>query len=542
MTTRSASRLRLAPLVGLALLLGCFAFATLRVWQHGRSGQPADGRIVVRFAHWQLESGLRDALDALAREYESLHPGVRIEQVPIPKRTYAQWTKTQLVGGTATDIIQIDRNLDDETLSRFYRPVTADVALPNPYNHDTPLAGIPWRDTFIDGMSGNFSYRPNLLDYYGVPLSMFTVRLYYNRDLWRQLLGDTPPPATYDGFIALCERIRKVAADTGRNVIPIAGSYDNGPILINKMVSGQTQRLSRRIDQTRTLMPAGAEIGLAWLRGAWNADTPAFADALAIARETSLTMQAGYEQLRHEDATFYFAQNRALMIATGSWDLPVYRTICPFTIGVFDVPLPARDHPHYGRNILGPPSEAGNSTGMAFGITRQSPHPDEALDFLRFLTSFSGNAAFCRASGWLPSVIDIQVPESVAPFLPVVDGYVAGFDFSLGTLGASTTLVMSNRMTLLVQPSGSVAAFQAALRSALTPAIREDLRRVSRNTLRNLTRQDVLLAGQLALGQRDPAGPDAARKISELEEAQNQQESLRAWIDHELDRNPSNDP
>lgn len=533
------TRERFVPLVGFTLLALCFAFALVRVFKRERADADPDA-IVIRVAHWQLESGLRDALDELSRQYEALHPGVRVEQVAVPNRTYAQWVKTRLVGQNATDIIQLPRVLDDETLSRFFLPVTAEVEKPNPYNRNTELADVAWRETFVDGLAGTFSYRPTLLEYYGIPMSMFTVRVFYNRDLWRRLLGDVPPPSTYEEFRELCARAEKTAGEAGLPFIPIAGSSDNGPILISRFMGSQTQRLARELDLGRTFRTTAADINIAYLRGNWSIGTPAVTDALTLAREVSLLMQSGYEQLRHEDATFYFTQGRALMVTSGSWDAPVFRSLCEFEIGVFEVPLPASDHPRFGANLLGPTSEADSSTGMAFAITRDTPHRAEALDFLRFLTSREGNAAFSRRSGWLPSVIGVAPPPDLVPFLPRIEGHLAGFGLSLGN-GPATNLLVNRSVNALVQTSGGVEKFQHAIADELGDAVRYDLGRASRNSLLNLARQDVLYAGRLALSRHTPDDPARLARLGELTESQNQQESLRAWIDYELERSADAD-
>jgi raffinose/stachyose/melibiose transport system substrate-binding protein len=87
----SLQRLR----IGLFIILGGFTLG-LSVWQVARSSlaNHDPDRITIRFSHWQLESGVREAFDVLARDYEELHPEVRIEQLPIPIRIYRQWTST----------------------------------------------------------------------------------------------------------------------------------------------------------------------------------------------------------------------------------------------------------------------------------------------------------------------------------------------------------------------------------------------------------------------------------------------------------------
>jgi raffinose/stachyose/melibiose transport system substrate-binding protein len=517
------------------MLSGAFLASAWHVLISDHAGDSSGNQtVVIRFAHWQIESGLRNALDALAREYETLHPDVRVEQVAVPNRTYPQWMKTQLIGGTAPDLIELSRTLDDGAIARFFRPITHEVDQPNPYNAGTDLATTPWRQTFVDNLTGGMAYRPNLLEYYGIPTSMFTIRMFYNRDLWRQMLGDTPPPRDFNEFLAICSRIKDRSAAGGSMVIPIAGSKDNGPLLIGNIVASQTQKLAQEINLNKTLVVTADDIGIAYLRGDWRAGSPAFTDALTIAREVGLSMQPGYEQLGRDDATFHFVQGRALMITTGSWDSPSFREQAPFEIGVFEVPLPTRDDPRYGKNVLGPPSEADMPAGMAFGITRQSPHADVALDFLHFLTSKQGNGRFSQLSGWLPAIIGVAPPEVLEPFMPRIDGYVAGFNFTLASLGSSSRHVMDVNLYRLVQPTGSVAEFQDVLSADLGAAIREDLQRNARNYLRNITRLDIIFAGRLALQRQAPANPDLSRQISDMTEAENQQESTQSWLEYEL--------
>lgn len=523
-------RERIFSSVGLSLLAACFVFSLARVVWNGRStAGSGDGRAVVRFAHWQLEGGLREAMDRLAKDYEALNPGVRVEQIAVPERTYKQWIRTQLIGGTAPEILQLGQGADDELLARFFAPISGWVDKPNPYNAGTELEHTPWRETFVDNMDAGWNYRPNLTEYYGASMSMFTVRVFYNRDLWRRMLGDTPVPATYDEFITICERVRAAGEASGRVVLPVAGSRDNAPMLTYRLFSSQTQRLTRELDREHTLRPENIDVALAFLRGEWGVDARGYRDGLEITRETGLQMQPGFVQLGRDDAAFYFLQERAMMIATGSWDSPSFRAQADFEIGVFAIPTPSRDHPRYGPNVLGPVSEASTGTGLTFGIVQGAGRFDLALDFLHFATARTSNETFARVSGWLPAVVGVPPTELIAPFVPISDGYLAGFDLPLSSLGASTNLVVQRNLNRLVDRSGSADAFAEAMRAQLPGAVREDLRRFERSTVLNVQRQDVILAS-LAMQAGMSEQSDSAAKLSEMLEAQNRAESRRAWV------------
>jgi raffinose/stachyose/melibiose transport system substrate-binding protein len=514
--------------IGVTILLLSFVWATQRSLRISAAKVDSD-RVTIRFAHWQLEGGIREAFDAIARDYEKLHPGVYIEQVAVPERIFPQWVNTQLVGETITDLVALSggKGGTDEIVARHFIPLTDYVEQPNPYNKGTPLEGIRLRDTFIDGMTGNDSFRVNLLEYYGLPLSAFTVRMYYNRNLWRSIFGDTPPPADYDEFLKLCADVHAFSKSSGRPILPIAGSKDNAPFIIENLFSTIIQRLNQSLDTLLTLQPTAAEISIDYLRGDWSLETPAIRAGFEISREAGLNFQPGYTQLGRDDASFYFVQSKALMITTGSWDSTSFRKLANFEIGVFDLPIPSSQNPKYGAYLLGPAAE-GASTGLSFAIPRHTKHFDQTLDFLLYLGSQPVNEKFSRISGWLPSVVGVKPDAQIAPFFPRDKGYVNGFP--LEKLGADTKRIMETSNNLLVSPNGSVDLMLTKLRKELAATLRSDLDRAQRSATQNISRQDINLAGL----QRQPNASFA--KIDQTLESQNRREAAHGWLALELHR------
>src|SRR5690606_848062 len=229
-----------------------------------------------------------------------------------------------------------------------------------------------------------------------------------------------------------------------RAVIPVAGSKDNAPLLLERLFSSQVQRLHQELDPQKNMRPVVTEIALSLLQGRWSVDDPSYASGLEIMREAAAYFQPGYSTLARDDATFHFLQSRALMIATGSWDSPSFREQADFEIGVFTLPVPAPEHPRYGPYTLGRGSEAETGTGLSFGIPKQTKNFARALDFLHFLSSKKGNTTFSRVSGWLPAVVGVEPPDHVKPFLPVTDGYVQGFSFQMKMDGGNAARVITN--------------------------------------------------------------------------------------------------
>src|SRR5690606_14866527 len=119
-------------------------------------------------------------------------------------------------------------------------------------------------------------------EYYGVPISMFTVRVFYNKTLWREIFGNRPPPRTYEEFLAACEGVVEFSARTGRTLIPISSSRYHAKYLTDRMFQSQTQKVQDRIDHGRALSLTATELGIAYLNGEWRYDEKGVRDGLQI--------------------------------------------------------------------------------------------------------------------------------------------------------------------------------------------------------------------------------------------------------------------
>lgn len=522
---------RVMNTIGFGLVALCFVWASTRIFSRARAEADPD-RVIIRMAHWQLESGIREALDELIRQYEEMHPNVRVEQMLIPERVYANWLITQLVGGTAPDLIEIGRPMSDERKARYFTPLMDIVSKSNPYNVGTELEGMPWRDTFMDGLAGPPSYQAGLLDYYGVPTAMFTIRLYYNVDLYREIAGDAPLPRTFEELIALCERVHEYAAEHNVSMIPIAGSQYNAPFIIFNLWSSMTQRMAQQMVPTRTLHFHGEQAWIRYLQNDWSYASTPIQIALSVMRRVGQHMQSGFLSLGRDDAMFYFVQGRALMTASGSWDIGSMHAQAPFAIDAFPIPMPNPNHPVYGQYMLGPLSEAGHGAGAAFGLTQQSRHPEQALDFLHFITSQHGNQVFSDISLWLPAVVGVELPEKVRPFELFTEGYPGGMS---AVYGADSRRILNNNLHLLLGHDGSPERFSEAMDAGLPGALVEDFRINHTGRIRQWHRNDSLVTTLAMLAFDEQAGDVEERLLIELLESSVDQECLMLWVENRFD-------
>ncbi|MEY2880578.1 MAG: hypothetical protein RLZZ15_2958 [Verrucomicrobiota bacterium] len=488
----------------------------------------------IRLGHSLLHVGVREAFTALARDYERARAAagdpVRIELLDVPERAYRQWLRTQLVGGTAPDLVMLTPQEDDTLTGQYFVPLAEFIDEPNPWNAGTPLDGVRWRDTFLDGLEqAGFNFR--LAGHYAVPLSTQTLRVFANRRLiarilaadahtaLRARLGPAGIPRTFAEFNALCAAARAHAAATGEALVPMAG-YGAGtaagsPPFFDLVFSHQTQRLGHdpawlpRGEIQASNLNALANL----LDGRVDYATPALRSGLELLRHFGRLQQPGFTQQRREDALFLFSQQRALLTVAGAPEIANFRALIAdaFELAVFPLPLPGPDDPVYGRFVDGPRSELDLAPGATFGVVNYHPAAQRAraVDFLRYLTSHAANERFARLSGWMPCIVGARARPDTEVFLPRTEGYAGGpahhfnhFEFRA---------LFEHHQHLLYSETGGVDAFAAAMNPALRETARTALQRALRRSSQNIAQQDVLIAANhrlaTAYAGTNPAAP-----------------------------------
>ncbi|AHF90673.1 sugar ABC transporter substrate-binding protein [Opitutaceae bacterium TAV5] len=516
---------RLVPLLGLALLVAAFATAALRIAARHRAAADSGVR-VLRIGHWLIHAGMPEAFAEAIADYEKLHPGVRIEQNAVPIKTWFAWQRAQWTGGTTPDIMQLGKGTGLPEVGRYYTPLSPHLDEPNPYNTGTPLEGVPWRQTFIDGLNGSLSYFPALGETCGIPLQVSTFRLYYNRDLLRAVTGSDTPPRTLDGFLALAAQTRDYNRRRSTALVPLSvcGPYAQG--LFDLLDASMTQSLMERSSPSRTLQVDAVELAESWLAGDWSLDSPEVRRSLELQARLFDLCQPGFLTLQREDAHFNFVTGRALFLYAGSWDYTGVMQEAAFDVGIARFPLPAAGEGHWGEYSLGPVSEA---TWMeaVFGIANTAPDPALALDFLRFLTSHRTAEKFAATSRRLSAVVDVPVAPELSILRPDLDGSFSGLPLRMAGLPGANALLRFQQNLHLLGATGEepapnaddsasrrVERFTQAVAPAWPAALHRDLDNARRRFLTSVRLGD----SRLLFAALDPvAAPGDAALASVLE-------------------------
>jgi raffinose/stachyose/melibiose transport system substrate-binding protein len=226
-------------------------------------------------------------------------------------------------------------------------------------------------------------------------------------------------------------------------------------------------------------------------------------------------MQPGFMQLLRDDASFYFVQGKAVMIATGSWDITSIRQQVEFPVGVGPIPVPSPEGDPRWPYSKGPLGDISADAGVLMAITRESENPEVALDFLYFLTSKKMSQLWTDVSGWVPVVVGVEARDDARAFLPDIDSYPGGFllDFS----GVDSARAYGINVNRLVSSSGSREEFLERLEPEYDEALVSDLERNAVVTRDQNLRNDTLL-GVLAY-QASQGNEEASAKLDLLLQA-----------------------
>lgn len=483
---------KFAPRLGLLLMCGVFVYSAVQVFSHRRAESDAT-RITLRLGHWLLHAGMREAFDEAIAEYQALNPHVRIEQLPVPIRTYAAWTRTQLIGGNAPDLTGI-LTLNEELITRHFLPLSSHLDQPNPYNVGTPLEGVPWRETIVDGLAAARDFTPTAGEIHGVNLQINTLRLYYNRRLLHAVTGSPHPPADFASLLALAPQVADYNLRTKHRLVAVASCGPYAQYLFNTLVPSQTQRLALELSPSRNLTVPPVELAALFLRGEIDYHTPSLRRALELTREVTSIMPPGFIQLQRDDALFTFLQGNAVMFYAGSWDYAVLVRDADFETGIAQLPLPANDDPIYGPQSLGSLSEAAGSPEATLGIVRTSRNPEVALDFLHFLSSHRVAGRFSQRSHRISAVVEAEAPPEAPGLAPRLDGEVNGFGIDFINFGGGNAYNHFQRhLHTLIGPRGNVDTFISNLENDLPKALQRDLNHHLTRLHRDVQRLDSLV-------------------------------------------------
>lgn len=196
----------------LLLALASFGMVTPSTAQAPAPGKQKSKPDIIRIATHR--TSYKAALEEIARRYEALHPGVRIELTFISGSQLATYIRTREAAG-----LDLVPDIYNGNMTKGYDAQGKWISLSPYLEQINPYTGKKFKDSFRKLNVYEFDNYGGEL--YMLPIDLISVGLYYNKDLFQKLEIDLPQ--TWEAFIEACKKIQAAGYDP----ISVPGDFDS---------------------------------------------------------------------------------------------------------------------------------------------------------------------------------------------------------------------------------------------------------------------------------------------------------------------------
>ncbi|MDI6697085.1 MAG: extracellular solute-binding protein [Anaerolineales bacterium] len=344
------------------------------------------GPVTIRFFHKWPEPEHMEFYNFVIQEYEKTHPNVKIVMESVADEPYKDKIRVLMASGEVPDIYF---SWAGEFSWKFARGGQALDLTDAVMNSD-------WKDKIILSAVEPYKWQGKI---YGVPMRINAKFMVYNKAMFEQY--GLQPPTTWDEFLAVCETLKQ------NGVTPIAFG-DEFPWAASHYIGDFNAKLvDPAVRQADYLLTAPAEQLFT---------DPGYVEALS---RFQLLMDKGYfnegpNGISHSGARSSFIAGKAGMMYI---ELEEFVTVADGmgadAFGFFQFPSGTGGKGDQ-KLLTGAPD--------GFMVYSKTKHPQEAIDFLKFLTSPEMGKEYVKRLG-IPSAAVGAVSTETA--LPIV---VAGVE------------------------------------------------------------------------------------------------------------------
>jgi len=331
----------------------------------------SDNTDTVRITFWHsFVASTRNALAELIKDFEQQHPKIKINDQYVPTGdALVQKLITAIQSNTAPDISWIHADFIDKLAS-----TKAIYSMGKFVNGLDGLSESELSDIFLP-LIKSATWRDTL---FALPMETTSLALFYNKDLYKKAgLNPEKPPKTWN---ELKEYTKKLTIDKDND-----GKIDQYGFYVPVFPSSGPLNLWMIFQWTPFLWQAGGYL-LSNDKTTVLFNSNKGVLALELWKDLYDDQKFANFSLSHD---LGFASQSVAMILDGPWNLPRYRKIKDFSWAV--APLPQ-----------GPVRQATYLSGEHLVIFKQSIHPDQAWEFIKWILKPEIQAKFSINSGYLP--------------------------------------------------------------------------------------------------------------------------------------------
>ncbi len=362
--------------------------------------QPA-GEITLEVAVFEGGYGI-EWHQSVARQYERLHPAVRINLWGDPR--VDEKLKPRVLRRNPPDLASCNLPV--------WRLIVAGKLYPLDEALDSPAygQGITWRQSLVPGVLDDFRYEGKT---YAVPSNLGAWVCWYDQRQFRQ--HGWMPPRTWGEFTALCDQVKAAG------VAPLAfqGKYP-------------TYAWATLLSLYQRLVPFDRWYAMQDLRSGAFTD-PEFIRAARLLQEMAVRyFEPGALAMTHTESQMEWVNGRAAMVFCGLWLKNEMKNAIPpgFEMACFPVPVV--------EGGKGDPRAVYGGGAESFFVFADAAHPKEAADFLKFVLSLEAAHDYVQRLDTLSPVKDcvkgIRISRELQSAVDVLDRSSRIFSDRLGDL------------------------------------------------------------------------------------------------------------
>jgi len=334
----------------------------------GESANPQEGQnsenggVVLQMHSWRVED--TEGYAKVIKAFEAENPGIKIEFKPFKATEYNTILNTALQSDSGPDIMQL-----------------------RPYNTGMALAEAGYLEP-LDNVAGLKDFPQDVLaaatakdgKIYGVPLSLNSTQIYYNKKLFDQ--NGLQEPKTWDELIATAKTLKE------NGITPFAFGSKEGWLL----------------SLSHGVIAPGTYNGNAWVekvvKGETNFLSPEFKKSLERMNELTPYFPENFTGLELNDLRAMFATEKAAMFINGSFELESIKKLNP-DLALDFFPMPTED----GKTVL--------TTWVdgSYGVNAKSKHKAEAMKFMEFMASKKFGELFANEFKRISAVPNVSTSD-----------------------------------------------------------------------------------------------------------------------------------
>lgn len=344
-------------LLAVPVLGGCAQSA-----DDGKAAGTDDGKVVINFFHRWPNEPRNSFYEQKVEEYTALHPEVEIHMDCVLNDSYKEKIRVLVSSDDLPDIFSswsdsFAMNLVSSGRIMPLGQIMADDAA--------------WSGTFIPSQMSGFTFDDTV---YGVPFTLDGKAFFYNKEIFAA--AGVTAPKTYEEFIDVLDQLQKEGYET-----PIVEGLTNAWAISHYMGT----IFERILDPAVTAKD--------YVEATGEFTDPGYVKGLEVFKQLTGYMGELSTAIDHETARNMFANGEVPIVYMQFAEISMVEDIGAIDFGFFNFPAFA--------------DGKGNSnslTGAPEGWMLSKNAPEEAIDFLKFLTSEETAFEFTSECGQLNAI------------------------------------------------------------------------------------------------------------------------------------------